>query len=124
MIGGFVRRFFFFALALGLVLPGAGRSLVARDDLMGTVRVATANIRFAGDTVLGRVRPPKNGERYLALLKVEEVNLGDPEEAKHRIAFDNLRPRYPESRIQLENEEGDISMRIMDLVAPIGMGHG
>ena len=75
-----------------------------------------------GDTVLGRVRPPKDGERYLALLKVEEVNLGDPEEAKHRIAFDNLRPRYPESRIQLENEVGDISMRIMDLVAPIGMG--
>ncbi len=75
-----------------------------------------------GDTVLGRVRPPKDGERYLALLKVEEVNLGEPEEAKHRIAFDNLRPRYPESRIQLENAEGDISMRIMDLVAPIGMG--
>ena len=75
-----------------------------------------------GDTVLGRVRPPKDGERYLALLKVEEVNFGEPEEAKHRIAFDNLRPRYPESRIQLENAQGDISMRIMDLVAPIGMG--
>ena len=75
-----------------------------------------------GDTVLGRVRPPKDGERYLALLKVEEVNLGEPEEAKHRIAFDNLRPRYPESRIQLEDAQGDISMRIMDLVAPIGMG--
>ena len=75
-----------------------------------------------GDTVLGQVRPPKDGERYLALLKVEEVNLGDPEEAKHRIAFDNLRPRYPEDRIRLENTEEDISMRIMDLVAPIGMG--
>ena len=75
-----------------------------------------------GDTVLGQVRPPKDGERYLALLKVEEVNLGNPEEAKHRIAFDNLRPRYPEDRIRLENTEGDISMRIMDLVAPIGMG--
>lgn len=75
-----------------------------------------------GDTVLGQVRPPKDGERYLALLKVEEVNLGDPEQAKHRIAFDNLRPRYPEDRIRLENTEGDISMRIMDLVAPIGMG--
>ena len=75
-----------------------------------------------GDTVLGQVRPPKDGERYLALLKVEEVNLGDPEDAKHRIAFDNLRPRYPESRIQLESQEGDISMRIMDLIAPIGMG--
>ncbi len=75
-----------------------------------------------GDTVLGQVRPPKDGERYLALLKVEEVNLGDPEQAKHRIAFDNLRPRYPETRMQLENVEGDISMRIMDLIAPIGMG--
>ncbi len=75
-----------------------------------------------GDTVLGQVRPPKDGERYLALLKVEEVNLGDPEKAKHRIAFDNLRPRYPETRLRLENEEGDISMRVMDLIAPIGMG--
>jgi transcription termination factor Rho len=53
---------------------------------------------------------------------VEQVNLGDPEKSKHRIAFDNLRPRYPETRITLENKEGDISMRIMDLIAPIGMG--
>jgi len=75
-----------------------------------------------GDTILGQVRPPKDGERYLALLKVEQVNLGDPEKSKHRIAFDNLRPRYPENRITLENKEGDISMRIMDLIAPIGMG--
>jgi len=75
-----------------------------------------------GDTILGQVRPPKDGERYLALLKVEEVNLGEPDAAKHRIAFDNLRPRYPEKRMQLENSAGDISMRIMDLMAPIGMG--
>jgi len=75
-----------------------------------------------GDTILGQVRPPKDGERYLALLKVEEVNLGDPEQAKHRIAFDNLRPRYPEDRLRLENLEGDISMRVMDLIAPIGKG--
>ncbi len=75
-----------------------------------------------GDTVLGQVRPPKDGERYLALLKVEEVNLSDPEGAKHRIAFDNLRPRHPEERIRLENRKGDISMRIMDLIAPIGKG--
>ncbi len=75
-----------------------------------------------GDTILGQVRPPKDGERYLALLKVEKVNLDDPEKSKLRVAFDNLRPRYPEKRIQLENEEGDISMRIMDLIAPIGMG--
>jgi transcription termination factor Rho len=75
-----------------------------------------------GDTVLGQVRPPKEGERYLALLKVEEVNGSDPETAKHRIAFDNLRPRYPEDRLVLENEEGDLSMRLMDLISPIGMG--
>jgi transcription termination factor Rho len=75
-----------------------------------------------GDTILGQVRPPKEGERYLALLKVEEVNGDDPEEAKHRIAFDNLRPRYPERRLVLENEEGDLSMRLMDLITPIGMG--
>jgi transcription termination factor Rho len=75
-----------------------------------------------GDTVLGQVRPPKEGERYLALLKVEEVNGEDPDHAKHRIAFDNLRPRYPEGRLKLENEEGDLSMRLMDLISPIGMG--
>jgi transcription termination factor Rho len=75
-----------------------------------------------GDTILGQVRPPKEGERYLALLKVEEVNHADPDSAKHRIAFDNLRPRYPESRLQLENEEGDLSMRLMDLLTPIGKG--
>jgi transcription termination factor Rho len=75
-----------------------------------------------GDTIKGHVRPPKEGERYLALLKVEEVNLDEPEKAKHRTTFDNLRPRYPETRIRLENAEGDISMRVIDLIAPIGMG--
>src|SRR5687768_13626793 len=75
-----------------------------------------------GDTVMGQVRPPKEGERYLALLKVEQVNLDDPERAKHRIAFDNLRPRYPESRISLENAAGTLSMRLMDLMTPIGRG--
>ena len=75
-----------------------------------------------GDTVLGQVRPPKEGERYLALLKVESVNGDEPERAKHRIAFDNLRPRYPEDRLRLEVSSGDISMRVVDLIAPIGMG--
>ncbi len=75
-----------------------------------------------GDTIQGQVRPPKEGERYLALLKVETVNGNDPEKAKHRIAFDNLRPRYPEERIVLEQPEGEISMRILDLIAPIGYG--
>jgi len=75
-----------------------------------------------GDTVLGQVRPPKEGERYLALLKVERVNGDEPEKAKHRVAFDNLRPRYPDDRIHLETPSGDLSMRVMDLIAPIGKG--
>ena len=73
-----------------------------------------------GDTVTGQVRPPKEWERYLALLKVEQVNGDDPDRAKMRIAFDNLRPKYPEGRIRLERKDGDISMRVLDLIAPIG----
>ena len=75
-----------------------------------------------GDTILGQVRPPKEGERYLALLKVEKVNFDDPDKAKHRIAFDNLRPRYPERRVRLERKDTDLSMRVMDLLTPIGFG--
>jgi transcription termination factor Rho len=75
-----------------------------------------------GDTVSGQVRPPKEWERYLALLKVETVNGGEPEAAKARIAFDNLHPRYPDGRLRLESSDGDPSMRVMDLVAPIGKG--
>jgi transcription termination factor Rho len=75
-----------------------------------------------GDTILGQVRPPKDGERYLALLKVEKVNFDEPEKAKHRIGFDNLRPRYPERRIPLERKDGDLAMRVVDILAPIGCG--
>ena len=75
-----------------------------------------------GDTILGQVRPPKEGERYLALLKVETVNSEEPEKAKHRVAFDNLRPRYPEERIRLERKDGDLSMRVLDILSPIGKG--
>ncbi len=75
-----------------------------------------------GDTVLGQVRPPKEGERYLALLKVEAINGADPDTAKLRISFDNLRPRYPDGRLRLEMKNGDVSMRIVDLIAPIGKG--
>jgi len=75
-----------------------------------------------GDTVLGQVRPPKKGERYLALLKVESINSDEPDKAKQRVAFDNLRPRHPEGRLSLEVADGDLSMRVVDLVAPIGMG--
>jgi transcription termination factor Rho len=75
-----------------------------------------------GDTVLGQVRPPKEWERYLALLKVESINGDDPDRAKHRIGFDNLRPRYPDERLRLETANGDLSMRVVDLIAPIGKG--
>ncbi len=75
-----------------------------------------------GDTVLGQVRPPKEGERYLALLKVERVNGDEPDKSKHRVAFDNLRPRYPDQRLHLEAASADISMRVVDLIAPIGKG--
>ena len=75
-----------------------------------------------GDTILGQVRPPKEGERYLALLKVEKVNFDEPEKAKHRIGFDNLKPRYPNRRIRLESKDGDLSTRVMDLLTPVGFG--
>jgi transcription termination factor Rho len=75
-----------------------------------------------GDTVSGQVRPPKEWERYLALLKVESVNGDDPERAKQRVPFDNLRPTYPQGRLRVETQHGDISMRVVDLIAPIGKG--
>jgi transcription termination factor Rho len=75
-----------------------------------------------GDTVSGQVRPPKEWERYLALLKVESVNGDDPDRAKQRAPFDNLRPTYPQGRLRLETSGGDISMRVVDLIAPIGKG--
>lgn len=75
-----------------------------------------------GDTVSGQVRPPKEGERFFALLKVEEVNFGDPERIRERILFDNLTPTYPNSRFVLETVPHEYSMRIMDLFTPIGKG--
>ncbi|MBU4304211.1 MAG: transcription termination factor Rho [Candidatus Omnitrophica bacterium] len=75
-----------------------------------------------GDTVSGQIRPPKEGERYFALLKVEAVNFESPEKAKEKILFDNLTPLYPNRRFILETGVEDVSMRIMDLLTPIGKG--
>jgi len=75
-----------------------------------------------GDTVNGQVRPPKEGERYFALLKVEAVNGEVPEEAKVKANFDNLTPIYPNKRLILETNPKEMSMRIMDLLTPIGKG--
>jgi transcription termination factor Rho len=75
-----------------------------------------------GDTVSGQVRPPKESERYFALLKVEAINYENPEFAKDKILFDNLTPLYPDERVHLESKNGDTSTRIMDLLTPIGKG--
>jgi transcription termination factor Rho len=75
-----------------------------------------------GDTISGQIRPPKEGERYFALLKVEAINFENPELAKDKILFDNLTPLYPDQRVGLERPDADLSTRIMDLLTPIGMG--
>ena len=75
-----------------------------------------------GDTVSGQIRPPKESERYFALLKVEAVNFEDPETAKEKILFDNLTPLFPEERLTLETVKDNYSTRIMDLLTPIGKG--
>ncbi len=75
-----------------------------------------------GDTISGQVRPPKEWERYLALLKVESVNGDEPGRFAERPTFDTLRPRYPDRRIRLETKSGDLSMRVVDILAPVGKG--
>ena len=75
-----------------------------------------------GDTISGQVRPPKESERYFALLKVEAINFENPEAAKDKILFDNLTPLYPDARIHLETEPTETSTRVMDLLTPIGKG--
>ncbi len=75
-----------------------------------------------GDTVSGQVRPPKDSERYFALLRVEMVNYEDPEECKKKINFDDLTPLFPEERFNLEYNAKEVSTRIMNLATPIGKG--
>jgi transcription termination factor Rho len=75
-----------------------------------------------GDTISGQIRPPKDNERYFALLKVEAVNYEDPEFARDKILFDNLTPIYPDRRILLETRMDNYSTRVMDLLTPIGFG--
>jgi transcription termination factor Rho len=75
-----------------------------------------------GDTVSGQIRPPKEGERYFALIKVEAINFEPPDEARNKIFFDNLTPLYPQERIRLETTKDNISARVLDLLTPIGKG--
>ena len=92
------------------------------DDIyISPSQIRRFNLR-TGDTVSGQIRPPKESERYFALLKVEAVNYEDPEVAREKIIFDNLIPLYPEEKFGLETNSKNLSSRIMDLLTPIGKG--
>src|SRR5437879_4982302 len=75
-----------------------------------------------GDTVSGNVRPPHEGEKYFALVKIEAVNFESPDEARNKILFDNLTPLYPQERIKQETLKENVSARVMDLLTPVGKG--
>ena len=92
------------------------------DDIyVSPSQIRRFNLR-TGDSISGQIRPPKDNERYFALLKVEAVNYEDPDVARDKILFDNLTPLYPERRIKLESASDNLSTRVMDLLTPIGFG--
>ncbi|NLI33004.1 MAG: transcription termination factor Rho [Deltaproteobacteria bacterium] len=92
------------------------------DDIyVSPSQIRRFNLR-TGDSISGQIRPPKDNERYFALLKVEAVNYEDPDVARDKILFDNLTPLYPDRRIRLESLSDNLSTRVMDLLTPIGFG--
>jgi transcription termination factor Rho len=95
------------------------------DDIyVSPSQIRRFNLR-TGDTVTGLIRPPKESERYFALLKVETINFQQPDEAKNKILFENLTPLHPDERLRLEQENGsseDLTARVIDLISPIGKG--
>ncbi len=94
------------------------------DDIyVSPSQIRRFNLR-TGDIIAGQIRPPKDSERYFALLKVEAINYEDPEAARDKILFDNLTPLYPEERVKLETTPDNLSMRIMDLLCPLERGKG
>ncbi len=96
--------------------------LPSPDDIyVSPSQIKKFNLR-TGDTVSGQVRPPKEGERFFALLRVEAVNDENPDAVRDRVLFDNLTPLYPNNRLKLETAPGEYSMRIMDLLSPLGKG--
>jgi len=99
--------------------------LAGPDDIyVSPSQIRRFNLR-TGDTVSGKIRPPKDNERYFALLKVDEINFDLPENVKHKVLFENLTPLHPNSRMPLERGNGsteDITARIIDMVSPIGKG--
>lgn len=96
--------------------------LPSPDDIyVSPSQIRKFNLK-TGDTVSGQIRPPKEGERYFALLKVEAVDYEDPETVKDKVPFDDLTPLYPDERLILETEPQELSMRVMELLTPIGKG--
>jgi len=96
--------------------------LPSPDDIyISPSQIRRFNLR-TGDTISGEVRPPKEGEKYFALLKVDEVNFESPEQARDKILFDNLTPLYPQEKLNLEFDPENYSTRTLDLFAPIGKG--
>ena len=96
--------------------------LPSPDDIyISPSQIRRFNLR-TGDTIAGEVRPPKEGEKYFALLKVDEVNFESPEQARDKILFDNLTPLYPQEKLNLEYDSENYSTRTLDLFAPIGKG--
>ncbi len=99
--------------------------LAGPDDIyVSPSQVRRFNLR-TGDSIAGKIRPPKDGERYFALLKVDEINFSDTNSKTHKVLFENLTPLFPDERLQLERGNGsteDLTARIVDLVAPIGKG--
>jgi transcription termination factor Rho len=92
------------------------------DDIyVSPSQIRRFNLR-TGDTVSGQIRPPKEGERYFALLKVEAINFESPEAARDKTLFDNLTPLYPEEKLKLETAPDNYGMRVMEFVSPIGKG--
>mgnify|MGYP001326387188 CR=1 FL=1 len=99
--------------------------LAGPDDIyVSPSQIRRFNLR-KGDSISGKIRPPKEGERYFALLKVSQINFDRPENAKHKILFENLTPLFPNDRLRMEIGNGsteDLTARIIDLTAPIGKG--
>ena len=107
---------------LGFLRSPLYNYLPGPDDIyVSPSQIRRFNLR-TGDTIWGQIRPPKEGERYFAMLKVEKVNFEDSEVGREKILFDNLTPLYPMERIRLENNPEDLSMRVIDLLTPIGKG--
>ncbi len=109
----------------GFLRSADGSYLAGPDDIyVSPSQIRRFNLR-TGDTVSGLIRPPKEGERYFALLKVSEINLDAPENARSKVLFENLTPLFPKERLKLEQGNGsteDLTARIIDLASPIGKG--